>query len=100
MKNLKASQFENLYLYVYECQDYGNTYFFAELFMRDNKGNYEILKQFPLQYGYGSHAEHTAKDWLVDECGVDEKLPVWQVIKSNNVKRSTGHKFWKLNEKC
>ena len=98
MKNLKASQFKNLYLDVYECQDFGNTYFLSELFIRDNKGNYDILKQFPLQYGYESAAEYTAKNWLVENCGVDEKLPMWQVIKSNNVKRSTGHKFSKLNK--
>ena len=33
MKNLKASQFKNLYLDVYECQDFGNTYFLSELFI-------------------------------------------------------------------
>ena len=98
METIKASQFKDLYLDVYECQDCGNTYFLSELFIRDNKGNYEILKQFPLQYGYGSHAEYTAKNWLVENCGVDEKLSMWQVINSSNVKRSSGHKFSKLNK--
>tara|TARA_R110001606_G_C15315137_1_gene644041 strand:+ start:50 stop:361 length:312 start_codon:yes stop_codon:yes gene_type:complete len=97
MRTIKQNRFKDIYLDVYEATDCGNTYFLAELFIRDKKGQYEILKQFPLQYGYGSHAEYTAKDWLVKNMGVEDKLSVWQVISSNNVKRSEGHNFKKLN---